>query len=88
MALGSSQVLEEEFLTALVGDVGISILVLQRGDTKLSFSLSEQLNSHVLGGFFFFLVWGQTSNVLPEFLNLRVKLVLKPLKHQQQFYNE
>lgn len=41
-----------------------------------------------LAAFFFFLVWGQTSNVLPEFLNLRVKLVLKPLKHQQQFYNE
>lgn len=53
MALGSSQILSSKFQTALVGDTGMIILVLQMGERKAPTALTKGFELSVL----VFLVW-------------------------------
>lgn len=80
MALGSPQLLAKEFLTALVDNMAILILVLQMESLRLWVKLSEHLNSRGLVLLFRKGFFGQTSKELSEFLNLGIKSVGRPFK--------
>lgn len=79
MAVGSSQQLAKEFMTALVGTMGILILVLQMESLRLW----VKVNSCGLVLLFGMGFIGQTSTALSEFQNFGMKFVVTPYKQWQ-----